>query len=355
MLRGEHSGSPQGVPLTLGELARVAQAELRGDGSLPISGVCTLQHGRPGCIAFLANSLYAKYLDSTHASAVVLAGEYAGQCRAPVLVAVDPYLAYARIARLFERRERPPQGIHPRALVDPAAEVDASASIGPGAVVEAQVSIGPGVVVGAGTVVGRGCRLGADSRLGANVTLEPGVLIGARVVVHSGAVLGSRGFGLARDGEAWVDVPQLGRVVVGDDVEIGANTTIDRGALEDTCIGDGVKLDNQIQVGHNVRIGDHTAVAGCTGIAGSTTIGRRCMIGGHVGINGHIAIGDDVAIMGMTMVTKSLLRPGVYASGLPVEPAGRWRRLVARVRRLPALEERVRRLAERSQRNGDDS
>ncbi len=341
--------------VTLDELARLAQAEVRGDPATRISGVCTLQQGRPGCIAFLANELYARYLPTTEAAAVIVAPRHADECRTPALVAVDPYLAYARVAGLFEHRPNWPWGQHPSAVVGPRARIGASVSIGPGAVISDEAEVDSGVVIGPGTFIGPGCRVGPDCRLGANVTLEQDVELGSRVVVHAGAVLGTRGFGLARDGEAWVDVPQLGRVVVGDDVEIGANTTIDRGALEDTCIGDGVKLDNQIQIGHNVRIGAHTAIAGCTGIAGSTTIGRRCMIGGHVGINGHITIGDDVAIMGMTMVTKSLLTAGVYASGLPVQPAGRWRRLVARVRRLQQLEHKVRELADRGRSNGDDS
>ena len=342
-------------PRTLADLAQIARAELRGNGSVRIHGVCTLEKGRRGCIAFLANSLYAKHLASTAASAVIVAPGHAGQCRVPALIAEDPYAAYARVAKLFEQRVRPPQGIHPKAVVDDDAEVDPGASVAAGAVIGAGTVIGPGVVVGAGAVVGRGCRVGMDSEVGANATLGDGVTMGARVIVHPGAVLGSRGFGLARDGEGWIDVPQLGSVVVGDDVEIGANTTVDRGALEDTVIEEGVKLDNQIQVGHNVRIGAHTAIAGCTGIAGSTTIGRRCMIGGHVGINGHISIGDDVVVMGMTMVTKSLPSQGMYASGLPVEPAGRWRRLVARVRRLQQLEDKVRKLSQPGQRDGDKS
>lgn len=340
---------------SLAELARLAHAQLRGDGTTAIDGVCTLQRGRRGCIAFLANSLYAKYLQTSSASAVIVAPEYADKTTIPALIAADPYLAYARIAKLFEQRRRPPEGIHSRAVVDEDAEVDATASVAPGAVIGAGTVIGPGVIVGAGTVVGRQCHIGADTELGANVTLCDGVAIGSRVFIHSGAVIGSRGFGLAREGERWIDVPQLGRVSIGDDVEIGANTTVDRGALEDTVIEAGVKLDNQIQVGHNVRIGAHTAIAGCTGIAGSTTIGKRCMIGGHVGINGHITIADDVVVMGMTMVTKSLLKPDAYASGLPVEPAKRWRRLIARVRRLQQLEDKIKRLSQPGQRHGDES
>ncbi len=335
------------MEIALGELARRYDLELQGDPDLLINGVCTLRNGRHGALSFLANPLYARYLETTAASAVVLAPTYAHRCRAAVLISEDPYLAYARIAALFAEEARPAPGIHPRAWVSEDAFVDSGAAVAAGAVVEAGAHVAAGVLVGPGSVIGEGCVIGADCRLGANVSICDGVRLGERVRVLPGAVIGSRGFGLARDGAGWLEVPQLGGVVIGDDVEVGANTTIDRGALEDTVIEDGVKLDNQIQVGHNVRIGAHTAIAGCTGIAGSVTIGRRCMIGGHVGINGHIRIDDDVAVMGMTMVTKSLRGPGVYASGLPVEPASTWRQLVARVRRLHKLENKIKSIAQK--------
>jgi UDP-3-O-[3-hydroxymyristoyl] glucosamine N-acyltransferase len=221
-------------------------------------------------------------------------------------------------------------------------------------VVEADAAIGPRAFVGAGCIVMRGARVGADSRLVARVTLYREVTVGARCVLHAGAVIGADGFGFAPDRDGYVKVPQVGSVRIGDDVEIGANTTVDRGAIEDTVIEDGVKLDNLVQVGHNVRIGAHTVVAGCAGISGSTTIGRRCMIGGAAGTVGHIEIGDDVAISGLTMVTRSLKEPGMYSSGWPAVPADEWRRIVAHVRRLDRLNERVARLEGRGGRESGE-
>jgi UDP-3-O-[3-hydroxymyristoyl] glucosamine N-acyltransferase len=339
--------------ISLGELAKRFGLSLHGSAATRIQGVCTLQHGGPGVIAFLASRAYTRYLADTAAAAVILEPGKVDACPVPALVTDEPYLAFARIASLFKPSLRASPGVHPTAWVSREAVVDATASIGPQCVVETGAHIAEGTVLGPGCLVGKHCRIGPGSHLVAGVILCTGVAIGQRVVIAPGAVLGARGFGFARDRERWVSVPQLGSLRVGDDVEIGANTTIDRGALEDTVIEEGVKLDNQIQIGHNVRIGAHTAIAGCTGIAGSTRIGRRCMIGGNVGINGHIDIADDIVIAGMAMVTKSLTAAGAYASGVPAAPVAQWRRQIARIRQLEKMTRRIKDLAQRFDNKGD--
>ena len=335
---------------SLGELAIRHGLELRGDPDARVSRVGTLQQAGPDAVSFLANPRYRKYLASTRAGVVVLEAELAQQCAVPVLISPNPYASYARIAAELHPAPEFAPGIWPGALVDPGAEVAADACIAPGAVVEAGARIGAGVYVGPNCVVGAGAQLGAGSRLVANVTICHGVRLGARVLVHPGAVIGADGFGLAREPEGWIKVPQTGSVMIGDDVEIGANTTIDRGAIDDTVIEEGVKLDNQIQVAHNVRIGAHTVVAGCAGISGSTTIGRNCMIAGAVGIAGHLEIADGTVITGLTMVSRSINKPGVYSGALPFDDAARWRRNAARFRQLDGLAKRITRL----ERQGDD-
>jgi UDP-3-O-[3-hydroxymyristoyl] glucosamine N-acyltransferase len=256
----------------------------------------------------------------------------------------NPYATYARIAQLLHPEPPLAAGRHPNALVEDGAEVDASAYVGALAYVAAGATIGPRVVVGAGSVVLAGARIGADTKLVARVTVCERVQVGMRCVLHPGSVLGADGFGHAPDSGGYVRVPQIGSVVLGNDVDVGANTTIDRGAIGDTMIGDGVKIDNQVQVGHNVRIGEHTVIAACAGISGSAVIGRRCMLGGMVGVVGHLEICDDVAITGRTMVSSSIRRPGVYSSGLPADEARRFRRNAARFQHLDELAKRVRRL-----------
>lgn len=331
---------------TLGDLAARFGLELKGDASVAIGGVCSLSPGKAGCISFLNNPKFRPQLAASQAGAVIVGRRDAANLTGNGLVAPDPYLAFARIAALFDRSRDFQPGIHPSAVVA------ADAQLGPGCCVDAQAVIESGAVlgeschVGPGSVIGRGARLGNKVFLAARVSIGHDVRIGDRCVFQPGAVIGSRGFGNAPSPQGWVEVPQLGTVVVGNDVEVGANTTIDRGAIEDTVIGDGARLDNLIQIAHNVRIGAHTAIAACTGIAGSARIGSRCMIGGGVGINGHIEIGDDVIVMGFAMVTKSLPSKGVYGSGLPVENAREWRKQVARVRRLDRLEQRLRQAEE---------
>jgi len=326
---------------TLGELAVRFGLELAGDPDTKVTGVATLASAGPGTVTFLANPRYRRHLPATRAAAVVLDPGSAADCPVAALVAANPYAAFARIAQVLHPRPAVQGGIHPSAVVDARASVAPDAAIGAHAFIEAEAVIGPRALIGPGSIVMRGARIGADTRLIARVTVYPGVEIGARGVLHAGAVLGADGFGFASDRDGYVSVPQIGGVRIGDDVEIGANTTVDRGAIEDTVIEDGVKLDNLVQIGHNVRIGAHTVVAGCVGISGSTTIGRRCMIGGAVGIVGHLEIGDDVVVTGYSMVTRSLKGPGMYSSGLPAVPTGEWRKVVARLRRLDATERRL--------------
>jgi UDP-3-O-[3-hydroxymyristoyl] glucosamine N-acyltransferase len=325
---------------SLGELAVRFGLALRGDPGLRISRVATLSHAGSGALSFLANPRYRKQMESTRATAVLVAEENAAGCPAAVLIDPNPYLAYARIAELLHPQAPPAAGIHPSAVVAPSARIAPSATVGPLAVIEDEAEIGERVFVGAGCIVQRAARIGADSRLIAQVNVYGGVRIGQRCILHAGVVIGADGFGFAADAGTWVKVPQVGSVQVGDDVEIGANTTIDRGAIDDTVVEDGVKLDNQIQVGHNVTIGAHTAIAGCTGISGSTIIGRRCMIGGGVGFAGHLTIADDVVVTGYSLVTASIMEAGSYSSGMPAVETRLWRRLVARLRRLDGKERR---------------
>ena len=338
---------------SLGELAVRHGLELRGDPDVRIARVGTLQQAGPDAVSFLANPRYRKFLASTQAGAVVLEAALAEQCVTAVLIAKNPYAAYARIAADLHPAPVFAPGVHAAASVAADAEVADSAWIGPGAVIESGARIAAGACVGPNCVVGAGAQLGPDSRLVANVTVCHDVRLGARVLVHPGAVIGADGFGLAREPEGWIKVPQVGSVLIGDDVEIGANTTIDRGAIDDTVIEDGVKLDNQIQVAHNVRIGAHTVVAGCAGISGSTTIGRNCMIAGAVGIAGHLEIADGTVITGLTLVSRSIRKPGVYSGALPLDEAASWRRNAARFRQLDQLAKRLARV-ERQAGSRDD-
>ncbi|SFF30019.1 UDP-3-O-[3-hydroxymyristoyl] glucosamine N-acyltransferase [Fontimonas thermophila] len=334
--------------IALHTLAERFGLRLVGDGSVSISGVCALLPGRPDCISFLANPRLRTQLAQSAAGAVIVSERDAPLLKTAGLIAQDPYLAYARIARLFDPDRDFTPGVHPGANIDPDATVGRGCWVGPGAVIERGAVVGEGSFIGPNCVIGRDARLGAACRLVAAVYVGPRVRIGSRCTIQPGAVVGGRGFGNARGPHGWEEVPQLGTVVIGDDVEIGANTCIDRGAIEDTVIEDGVRLDNLIMIAHNCRIGAHTAIAACTGIAGSTRIGRRCMIGGAVGIAGHIEIADDVVLLGRAMVTGSITQKGVYGSGLPLDDAREWRRTVARIRRLGRLEERVRALERRA-------
>jgi UDP-3-O-[3-hydroxymyristoyl] glucosamine N-acyltransferase len=328
----------------LAELAAESGADLQGDGDTEIGGLATLDEAVPGDISFLANERYLHQLTETQASAVILSQDHVERCPTNALVANNPYLCYARIAALLFPEPPPVAGIHPSAVVSASARIDPNAEIGPLCYIGENAEVGPGVVVGPGCVLQKGVRIGERTRLVARVMLGERTRVGRRCLIHPGAVIGSDGFGLADDGGAWVKIPQLGCVRIGDDVEIGANTTIDRGSLRDTVIEDGVKLDNQIQIGHNVHLGAHTAGAACSGISGSTRVGRHCTIGGNTGIAGHLEIGDGVYFTGMSMVTRSFTEAGSYSSGLPAMPSRAWRRVVGRIRHLDELFQRVKRL-----------
>lgn len=333
------------MALTIGELASRIGGELRGgDPHAGVRSVATLQHAGPGDISFLANTHYRRYLSATSAAAVILSDEHADDCPVAAIVSDNPYAAYARAAALIAPAPAPRSGVHASASVADGCTVDASAWIGPNCVIEEGARIHAGVQLEGGCFVGRNSAIGADSRLLANVVVCHDITLGKRVTVAPGAVIGSDGFGLAREGGEWVRVPQLGSVRIGDDVDIGANTSIDRGALDDTVLEDGVRLDNQIQVAHNVFIGAHTAIAGCVGISGSARIGRNCMIGGGAGIVGHLEIADNVVVTGMTMVTRSIGKAGVYSSGVPAQENKAWNRNYARLSQLDKLARKVQRL-----------
>jgi UDP-3-O-[3-hydroxymyristoyl] glucosamine N-acyltransferase len=325
--------TPVQQDFSLGELAVRFGLELQGSPDTRVSRIATLAEAAPGSLSFLADSRHRRELAATRASAVILAAADAPACPVAALVTDNPRLAFARLGALLHPEPRPAPGVHPTAVVAPGVQVPGSVTVGPLAVIEEDVLLGERSWVGPGCIVQRGARVGEDTRLVARVNLYPGVELGARCLIHAGAVIGADGFGLAPDRGTWVKVPQVGSVRVGDDVEIGANTTVDRGAIGDTVIGEGAKLDNQIQVGHNVSIGAHTAIAACTGISGSTSIGKRCMVGGMVGFAGHLTIADDVVITGCSLVSASIREAGSYSSGMPTVPTRAWRRMVAHLRR----------------------
>lgn len=334
------------MPYTLLQIADVIGAELHGDEECIISGIATLQNAKQGDLSFLANRKYRKYLKTTAASAVILSPDVMNECRINALITKDPYSAYAKAAEYMCPQEQPVAGIHPSAVINTSAVISTSAYIGANTFIGDAVKIGERVYIGHGCVIDSGVVIGDDSRLVANVSVCNGVLIGMRTIIHPGVVLGSDGFGIARDGENWLKIPQLGGVIIGNDVELGANTTIDRGALEDTIVGDGVKIDNQVQIGHNTRVGEHTAIAGCCAIAGSVSIGKRCMIGGLTAIAGHIEIADDVTITGMSGVSNTIKTPGKY-SGLPIMDNRLWRKNSVRFKQLDELARRIMRLVDK--------
>lgn len=332
---------------TLKQLAEIVSAKIAGDENCEISSVATLKNATPGQVSFLTNSAYRKDLEGTAATAVILTEKDLDACPCNALVMENShaaYSAYARIAAVLHPARKIPAGIHPSAVVADDAIIHETVGIGPNSVVE------PGVVLEEGVNIGPCCVIGANSHIGANtqlvsmVTINYGCIIGQDVLLHPGVVIGADGFGQANDQGEWIKVPQIGKVIIGDRVEIGANTTVDRGTIEDTVIANGVKLDNLIQVAHNVHIGEHTLIAACTAIAGSTHIGKHCTIAGCVGIVGHLNITDNVYISGMSMVTKSISKPGSYSSGLPAEETSRWHKNIANIRLLGKLKERVKKL-----------
>ncbi len=332
------------MSLSLGEIAARFGCELHGDPDAAVSGVATLANAGPDAVSFLANPAYRTALAETAAGAVLLTAGDAEACPVPALVCADPYLTYARVATLLYPPRLSAPGVSESATVDGSAVIPASASVAPGVRIGPGVVLGEHVAVGPNSVVEADCRLGEGTRLVASVTLCHGVRLGARCLIHPGAVIGADGFGIARGPEGWTKVPQVGSVTIGDDVEIGANSCVDRGAIEDTVIGDGVRIDNLVQIAHNVRIGDHSALAAMVGIAGSTEVGRRCLIGGAAGIVGHVKIADDVILGGRCMVTSDIRKPGMYGSAMPHQEIAVYRRNVARFRQIERMARRLKQL-----------
>ena len=341
--------------LRAADLPRLLGGELLGDAGAVFSRLAPLADADVDSIAFLAHPRYRAQLDASAAGCVIaqpsLREALAG--RRAALLHEDPYLAFARLTQWWAARTRPAAapGVHPSAVVEPLARVHASASVGALAYVGAGAVIGPHAVVGAQAHVGAHAEVGEGTRLMPRATLLEGCRIGARGIVHGGAVIGADGFGFAPDaaaGGAWVKIEQLGAVAIGDEVEIGANTCIDRGALADTVIGDGVKLDNLVQIGHNVRVGAHSAFAGCVGVAGSATIGRFCTAGGGAIILGHLEIVDHVHVSAATVITRSILKPGTYSGMFPFDDNAAWEKNAATLRQLHALRDRLRAMEKRT-------
>ena len=326
---------------SLSELTARFGGEVIGDAAVRVSRVATLENAEADAITFLANELYLRHVKNTRAGAVIVASSARNATQAPRIVCANPYAYYARVSALLNPPRQAEPGVDATASVHAEAQVDTAAQIGPFVRVERGARVEAGAVVGAGSFIGEGVVIGRDARLYASVTVYHGCSVGARTIIHAGAVIGADGFGIAFDEGRWVKVPQVGGVRIGEDCEIGANTTIDRGAIEDTVIEEDVKLDNQIQIAHNVRIGAHTAIAACTGIAGSAQVGRHCRIGGGVGIAGHVKIADGVEISGHTAITKSIPAPGVFTGVYPFEGNREWRRNAAQLRHLAELARRI--------------
>lgn len=333
------------MQFTLAELTKNLDVTIKGDPESVIRGVCPIQQSAPGFITFLTNSSYRKYLKSTQAAAVILSEKDVVDCPVNAVVSRNPYYTYAKIASFFEKHIRAEQGVHATAVIGMGCHIAPTASVAAGCVIGDGVTISANVIIGPGVMIGNDVHIGMGSRIDARVTIYHNVRIGERVRVMSGAVIGSDGFGFANHQGKWHKVPQLGSVVIGDDVDIGSNTTIDRGAIENTIIESGVTLDNLIQVGHNVHIGANTIIAGCVAIAGSTQIGKNCMIGGGSCFAGHIQVCDNVILTGMSAVTKSITEPGMYSSGVVgVVPNKEFLKNNARFHRLGNLMQRVKTL-----------
>ncbi|MEQ1883267.1 MAG: UDP-3-O-(3-hydroxymyristoyl)glucosamine N-acyltransferase [Burkholderiales bacterium] len=330
--------------LRLGDIVARFGGELIGDASVQLRQVATLEGALPDTITFLANERYLGKLKETRAGAVIVGVNLRGSPLIPHIVTANPYAYFARVSALFNPVVASSAGIHASAIVHSDARIADRVQVGALAVIEAGAVIGAGASIGAGSYIGAGAAVGEDSLLHPNVTIYRECTLGRRAIVHSGAIIGADGFGIAMDAGKWIKVPQIGRVRIGDDVEIGANTTIDRGAIDDTILEDGVKIDNLVQVAHNVHIGAGTAIAACVGIAGSSRIGRSCRIGGASGIAGHLSIADNVEISAHTLVTKSITEPGTYTGAYPIEPNRDWRRNAASLRNLSDLVTRVRNL-----------
>lgn len=351
----EINDEPGGI--ALGDIAQHVGAELRGQPDVIIHRLNTLQDAGPGEMAFLANKSYRDLLASTKAAALILSPDDADGFTGNINMLVDenPYACYARATALFDRAHQPEAGVHPTAVIDPSAKIAQSASIGPHVVIAAGVCIGERVQIGPGSCIGEGTTLGEDTHIAANVTIYHGVSIGRQTTVHSGSVIGADGFGFANERGRWVKIHQLGGVEIGDRVEVGACTTIDRGALGNTVIEDGVILDNHVQIAHNVRLGENTAMAAYSGIAGSTSVGKNCIFAGQAGAVGHVTIGDNVVAMARCTLSKSVSEPGSYSSGLLMYETAKWRKNAARFGQLNDMAQRLKKLEKLLENNTEDS
>jgi len=333
---------------TLGELARALGGEIVGDPETRVARVATLEHANPDAIVFYAQERFLRDLRQTRAGAVILGEDSRDMTDLPRIICSNPHAYFARACALLHPAQPAVSGVHPLATIHPSATLGRGSSVGPYAVIRSGARIGDGAVIGAHCFVGENVEVGTETVFWPGVIVYHACRIGARCVLHAGVVIGADGFGNAWEhderGGHWVKVPQVGRVLVGDDVEIGANSTIDRGAIDDTVIAEGVRLDNLIMIAHNVHVGAHTAIAACSGIAGSTRIGRRCRIGGAVGIAGHLNITDDVEIAGKTLITKSIAVAGAYSGGYPFEESRQWRRNAVQIRHLDDLAKQVKQM-----------
>jgi UDP-3-O-[3-hydroxymyristoyl] glucosamine N-acyltransferase len=339
---------------TLEDLAARLDLEFRGDAALVLRGLASLDEAGPSQLSFYNNPKFSDSLRSTHAGAVILDPAHADAAPGAVLLASKPYLAFARASALFVRAEEHHSGVHPTAYLDPNVTLAAGVSVGPHVIIGAGTVVEDGAIIGPGCVIGRDCRIGKGTRLHPNVTVYDDVEIGCRTLIHANVVIGSDGFGFAPDGGAQVKIHQLAGVRIGDDVEVGASSTIDRGALEHTRIGNGVKIDNQVQIAHNVRIGDNTVICGCSAIAGSSSIGKNCIIAGAVGVINHVHICDGVTVTAMSLVNQSITKPGVYSSGTGLLETSNWKKNIVRFKQLDSISKRLARLEQRLFGTGED-
>ena len=329
---------------TLNQLAEQVGGRVVGDGDCVIECAMSIDEADAGAISFVSSAKFAGFLESTRASAVIINEDLLEQARVPALVVSNPRATHARVLALLYPQPEPEAGVHPTAVIHPLASVAASASIGAHVVIEADAVVGEHSFLGPGCVLGRGSTLGQYVQLNANVSVYHGCHIGDYTIIHAGSVIGADGFGFEKDGEQWLKIPQVGGVVIGRHVEIGACSTVDRGALKDTVIEDGVKLDNHIQIAHNVHVGENTVMSNGVGVAGSTRIGKNCLIGGMTGIKDNIEITDNVIITAMSLVSKPLTKAGSYSSNTPIDDTRTWRKNTARFRQLDELARRLQQL-----------
>ena len=326
---------------TLEELAKLIDAKLVGDASCIINSIGTLAHATTGQVSFLSNPAYTDQLATCKASAIIVDEKNSINCKSSKLISSDPYLSFAKATRLFDNRPAPDPGVHPSAVVHETAELAPGVAVGANVVIGAHVKIGANSSIGPGCLIESNCQIGEGCRIYGNVTLYHSVKLGSNVIINSGSVIGADGFGFASDGRQSHKIHQLGSVQIGDDVDIGAGTTIDRGAIEDTIIERGVKIDNQVQIGHNCLVGEHTIICGCVAIAGSVTIGKHCIMGGASGAVGHITIADKVQVSAMSLVSKSICEPGMYSSGTGHMKTSVWKRNIVRFQQLDSIARRL--------------